>query len=172
MRLLLAIILLFVGSAAPKAPPSCTTRGTRGSDIISGSQGSDVLCGRGGSDFEAGQDGRDLVRGGPGDDTLVGGRAHDRILGRGGDDQLFAVDGFGGDHVRGGPGNDRCYGEDGDTFHCEHVFTSHSPDYPRAVAVALANALGSTIREGNQQVCQLGGPITICIGVGSAWKAR
>jgi Ca2+-binding RTX toxin-like protein len=122
-------------AAAPDATltriPTCTIRGTVGSDELRGTSGPDVICpgagddvvhSRGGYDvilLGPGNDrawsaaGVDVVRGGGGDDLVVGGTERDLLLGqdgadtmRGGDGPDTLVGGRGLDRLDGGAGRD------------------------------------------------------------------
>jgi hypothetical protein len=170
MKALAAVLLLLIFSvpahAAHPRREGCTVRGTSDSDIISGNDGPNTICAFGAPDYAAGQAGRDRLRGGSGNDTLVGGSDRDRVLGRGGDDHLFAVDGRGGDVVKGGRGFDRCYGEKHDRIRCEVVVTNHSPTYPRALVLALSDALERTVRVSNELLCEQNAKLCLIIGVG------
>jgi hypothetical protein len=171
MKAIAAILLLLAFSvpahAAHPMREGCTVRGTSDTDIISGNDGPNTICALAAPDYAAGQAGRDRLRGGSGGDTLVGGSDRDRVLGRGGDDSLFAVDGRGGDVVRGGVGFDRCYGEEHDRFRgCEVTQTNHSPTYPRALVLALSDALERTVRVSNELLCEQDADLCLIIGVG------
>ena len=69
-------------------------RGGAGRDGIAGGTGHDGIGGGDDGDRIAGGRGRDRLLGGEGDDNLVGGPQSDYIEGAGGQDGIFAVDGF------------------------------------------------------------------------------
>ena len=90
---------------------SCTTIGTRRSDVIRGTPRPDVVCARGGDDRVLGGGGDDVVFGEGGDDELEGGAGRDRLHGHGGDDTIAG--GGGRDVLLGGQGADALRARDG-----------------------------------------------------------
>lgn len=127
----------------------CTITGTSGNDVRVGNRRANVICLRAGNDYGHGKKGADRVRGGADNDTLIGGGGKDILRGRAGNDKLFVVDGAGGDLAQGGPGNDHCYGERRDRYRgCEKVSVGNS--YPKAVVLALVNALGGSMTLGQK----------------------
>lgn len=166
MRRLAPLVLLFLvagGLPAASSSGNCTIIGSSNTDFLAGTDHRDVICGRGGNDFISGGDGNDRLRGGGQNDTVVGGAGADHIRGRAGNDRLFVVDAHGNDKVWGGPGMDKCYGEKGDIMHCEKVSHSSSPSYPRALALALTRALGSSITVAHRKLCRA--DVTVCVDI-------
>jgi hypothetical protein len=102
--------------------PRAAMTGGPGDDVLDGGPGDDSLDGIADDDTLIGGEGRDLIEDLSPSDS-------DRLFGDGGDDELNATDGDGGDVVDGGPGRDRCSGDVRDTFrNCEIGRTGPSSD--------------------------------------------